>query len=110
METGVFHKLLCQDMMGYTQVPYLAVFFNQNNGNDVIKVYEMKHLNLLKTFCLEDSSFWRVSTNNAFIDDQLPQFHLVGKKELFNREIPPEKTFQMQITIGAILSPVQLYV
>ena len=44
------------------------------------------------------------------LDDQLPQFHLVGKKELFNREIPPEKTFQMQITIGAILSPVQLYV
>ena len=33
------------------------------------------------------------------LDDQLPQFHLVGKKELFNREIPPEKTFQRQITI-----------
>ena len=47
--------------------PYLAVFFNQNNGNDVIKVYEMEHLNLLKTLCLEDCSFWRVSANNAFI-------------------------------------------
>ena len=33
------------------------------------------------------------------LDDQLPQFHLVGKKDLFNREIPPEKTFQRQITI-----------
>ena len=39
--------------------------------------------------------------NKSFIGflNENQQFHLVGKKDLFNREIPPEKTFQRQITI-----------
>ena len=70
-------------------------------------MYETEHLNVFKTLCLEDCSIWgvkgEVKMNKSFIGflltSQPPQFHLVGKKDLFNREIPPEKTFQRQITI-----------
>ena len=82
--------------------PYLAVFFDQDNGNGVIKVYETEHLNVFKTLCL--GNIWDISENKSFIGlgnphNQPPQFHLIGKKDLFNREFPPEKTFQRQITI-----------
>ena len=87
--------------------PYLAVFFYKQNGNHVIKVYETEHLNVLKTLCLEDcQSRVVVSFNKSVIGflgrrryNQPQQFHQIGKKDLFNREVPPEKTFQRRITI-----------
>ena len=88
--------------------PYLAVFYHSfSNGNVVIKVYETEHLNVLKTLCLEDCrSRGVVSANKSVIGflgwrrhNQPPQFHLVGKKDLFNREVPLEKTFHRRITI-----------